>query len=92
MSLSRKRVRAGAQRRVLVRFTVSERSKVSFGIERRGRKRWSDVKSSARRTAGRGSIAFSSRALKPGRYHVVVRAEDGAHNRSHRGSRRLRVT
>ncbi len=93
VSLSRKRVPAGAQRRVRVRFTVSERAKVSIRIERRVRKRWVDLNSFTHtRAAGRGSIGFSSRTLKPGRYRVVIRAEDGAHNRSRRAARRLRVT
>jgi hypothetical protein len=92
VSLSRKRVRAHAHRRIRVRFTVSERSRVSLRVERRVRKRWVDLNSfTKRRAAGRGSIGFSSRALKAGRYRVVVRAEDGAHNRSKRAARRLRV-
>jgi sugar lactone lactonase YvrE len=92
VSLSRKRARAGARRRIRVRFTVSERSKVSVRIERRGRKRWRDENGfTKRKAAGRGSISFSTRALKPGRYRVLVRAEDGAHNRSKRAVRRLRL-
>ena len=76
-----------------MRFTVSERSKVSVRIERRGRKRWSDVNGfTKRQAAGRGAMTFGVRSLKAGRYRVVVRAEDGAHNRSRRAIRRLRVT
>jgi hypothetical protein len=82
VSLSRKRVR----------FTLSERAKVTVRTERRVRKRWVDVNSMTRtRPAGRGSIGFSRPTLKPGRYRVVIRAEDGAHNRSKRTTRRLRV-
>ena len=82
VSLSRKRVR----------FTLSERAKVTVRIERRTRGRWLDVDSfTKRRAAGRGSIGFSGRALKPGRYRAVIRAEDGAHNRSKRAVRRFRV-
>ncbi|HKP19889.1 MAG TPA: hypothetical protein VJT68_00110 [Thermoleophilaceae bacterium] len=92
VSLSRKRVRARAHRRIRVRFTVNERSKVSIRIERRVRKRWRDENSfTKRRPAGSGSLSFSAHPLTAGRYRVVVRAEDGAHNRSKRVTRRLRV-
>jgi hypothetical protein len=91
--LSRKHARAGSRRRIRVRFTVSERSNVSVRIERRGRRRWRDENGlTGRFAAGRGSIAFSARALKAGRYRVLVRAEDGAGNRSRRVVRRCRVT
>jgi hypothetical protein len=76
-----------------VRFTVSERSKVSVRIERRGRRHWRDENGFTKtRAAGRGSISFSVHALKPGRYRVLVRAEDGSHNRSKRAVRRLRLS
>jgi hypothetical protein len=93
VSLSRKRVRSGSHRRVRVRFNLSERAKVSVRIERRGRKRWSDLNSSTRsHGAGRGSAAFAVRGLRAGAYRVVVRAEDSAHNRSRRVTRRFRVS
>jgi hypothetical protein len=92
VSLSRKRAPARSHRRIRVRFTVSERSKVSVRVERRGRRRWSDVNGfTKRRPAGRGALAFGVRTLKAGRYRVIVRAEDGAHNRSRRAVRRLRI-
>jgi sugar lactone lactonase YvrE len=92
VALSRKRVRAGPRGRVRVRFNVSERSKVSVRIERRARRRWLDVNSVTRRRGpGRASAVFTARGLQAGRHRVVVRAEDGAHNRSKRVTRRLRV-
>jgi sugar lactone lactonase YvrE len=92
VSLSRKRVRAHAHRKIRVRFTVSERARVSVRVERRARKRWSDVNSVTRaHAAGGGSMGFSARSLRAGRYRVVIRAEDGARNRSRRVTRRLRV-
>jgi sugar lactone lactonase YvrE len=92
VSLSRKRVRARTHSRIQVRFTVRERSKVSVRIERRGRRRWVDTNSFTRRyAAGSGALSFSTHALRGGRYRVVVRAEDGAHNRSQRAARRFRV-
>ena len=85
VSLSRKRVRAHAHREIRVRFTVSERARMSVRVERRARKRWSDVNSFTHtHAAGRGSMGFSAHALRAGRYRVVIRAEDGAHNRSRR--------
>jgi hypothetical protein len=76
-----------------VRFTLSERSKLTVRIERRTRRRWADVNSITRtRPAGRGSLTFSTRGLRAGRYRVVVRAEDGAHNRSKRAVRRFRMS
>jgi hypothetical protein len=93
VSLSRKHVRAHSHRRMRVRFTVSERSKVSIRIERRGRMKWSDANGVTHtRAAGRGSLSFSTHALRPGRYRVLARAEDGAHNRSRRVARRFRVS
>jgi hypothetical protein len=93
VSLSRKRVRAHAHRRIRVRFTVSERARVSIRVERRARKRWSDVNSFTHsRAAGRGSMSFSAHGLRAGRYRVVIRAEDGAGNRSRRVLRRLRAS
>jgi sugar lactone lactonase YvrE len=93
VSLSRKRVRAGARRSIRLRFTVSERAKVSVRIERRVRRHWADMNSFTRRyAAGRGSLSFSTHALPAGRYRAVVRAEDGAGNRSRRVVRRLRAT
>jgi sugar lactone lactonase YvrE len=92
VSLSRKRLKAGAHRRVRVRFSVSEPSRVSVRIERHGRKRWSDVNAfTKRRKAGRGSLRFSVHPLRAGHYRVLVRAEDGAGNRSKRVSRRMRL-
>ena len=93
VSVSKKRVRAGARRRVRVRFTVSERSKVSLRIERRVHRRWRDLDSVTRRRGpGRASMSFSARHLRAGAHRVVVRAEDGAHNRSGRVTRRFKVT
>jgi hypothetical protein len=93
VSLSRKRIHAGAHHRIRVRFTVSERSKVTIHIERRGRLKWRDVNSFTHtRAAGRGSLSFSAHPLRAGRYRVLTRAEDGAHNRSKRAIRRLRVS
>jgi hypothetical protein len=37
-------------------------------------------------------MSFSAHGLRAGRYRVVVRAEDGAGNRSRRVLRRLRVS
>ena len=92
VSVSKKRVRAGARRRVRVRFTVNERSKVSVRVERRVHRRWRDLDSITRRRGpGRASMAFSARHLRAGAHRVVVRAEDGAHNRSRRVTRRFRV-
>ena len=92
VSLSPKRVRAHSHRRIRVRFTVSERAKVSIRLERRVRKRWRELNSFTKRhPAGGGSNGFGTSALKAGRYRVLVRAEDGAHNRSRRVLRRFRV-
>jgi sugar lactone lactonase YvrE len=92
VSLSRKRVRAGSRARIRVRFQVSEDSTVTFRVERRAGGRWSNVRSFARKSkAGRGSAAFKARRLRAGRHRVVVRAQDGARNRSQRASRRFRV-
>ena len=92
VSLSRKRVHAGRRARVRVRFSVSEASTVTFRVERRARGRWSIAKSFARKAAaGRGSAAFKTRRLKPGRIRVVLRAEDAARNRSRRVTRRFQV-
>jgi sugar lactone lactonase YvrE len=89
--LSRKRVRAG--RRVRVRFRVSEAATLSFRIERRARGGWRDTARgfTRRRGAGRGSARFRSRGLRRGRYRLSARAEDAAHNRSRRVTRRFRV-
>jgi hypothetical protein len=79
--------------RTRVGFTLSERAKVTVRIERRLRRRWADVNSiTRRRAAGAGFIGLSRHGLRPGRYRLVVRAEDRAHNRSKRATRRLRVT
>ena len=76
-----------------MRFTVSERARVSVRVERRGRGHWRDENGVTKsRAAGRRSIGFSIHALKAGRYRVLVRAEDGAGNRSKRATRRLRLT
>jgi sugar lactone lactonase YvrE len=92
VSLSRKRVTAGSRARVRVRFRLSERAKVSVRIERRVRRRWRDVNAFTwTRAAGRRTVAFRARTLRGGRHRVVVRAQDGAHNRSKRVIRRLRV-
>jgi sugar lactone lactonase YvrE len=92
VSVSRKRVRAASRVRVRVRFTVSERSKVSVRVERRVHRRWRDLNSFTRRRGpGRASMTFSARRLRRGAHRVVVRAEDGAHNRSKRVIRRFRV-
>ena len=75
VSLSRKRVAAGGRARERVRFSVSERSTVTFRVERRGGGRWSITKSfTRRRDAGRGSVTFRTRGLRTGRHRVVVRA------------------
>jgi sugar lactone lactonase YvrE len=90
VSLSRKRVPAGGRERV--RFRVSEPSTVTFRVERRTGGRWSTARSITRkRKAGRGSVSFRTRGLRPGRFRVVVRAQDGSRNRSRRVSRRFRV-
>jgi sugar lactone lactonase YvrE len=92
VSLSRKRVRAGGRGSERVRFHLSERSTVSFRVERRVGRRWRGAKSFIRtRGAGRGSAVFRARRLRAGRHRVVVRAQDGARNRSPRVSRRFRV-
>jgi sugar lactone lactonase YvrE len=92
VSLSRKRVRAGPRGRARVRFRVSERSTVSFRVARRVGRHWRGAKSfTRRRRAGRGSVVFTARGLRAGRHRVVVRAQDGARNRSRRVSRRFRV-
>jgi hypothetical protein len=65
---------------------------VSVRIERRGRRRWADLNSFTRRyAAGAGSLSFSTHPLRAGRYRAVVRAQDGAHNRSRRVARRFRL-
>jgi hypothetical protein len=76
-----------------VHFGVNEASTLTFRVERRaGRRPWTTRKSFARRRpAGRGSAAFRTRGLRPGRYRVAVRAQDRAHNRSRRVVRRFRV-
>jgi hypothetical protein len=90
VSLSRKAVRAGRRQRV--RFSVSERSTVTFRIARRARGRWLGAKSFTRtREAGRGSVVFRARGLRAGRHRVVLRAQDAARNRSRRVIRRFRV-
>jgi hypothetical protein len=90
VSLSRKRVPAGARERV--RFRVSEPSRVTVRVERRTAGRWSVAKSvTRRRKAGRGSVAFRARGLRAGRFRVVVRAQDASRNRSRRVIRRFRV-
>jgi hypothetical protein len=90
--LSRKRVRAGGRGRERVRFSVSERSTVTFRVERHAGGRWTEVKSfTRRRNAGRGSVTFKTRGLRAGRHRVVVRAQDSARNRSPRAIRRFRA-
>ncbi len=92
VSLSRKRVRAGPRGRIRVRFTLSERSQVSVRIERRVHRRWVDMNSITRRRGpGPASVTLSARGLRAGAHRLVVRAEDGAHNRSRRAIRRFRV-
>jgi sugar lactone lactonase YvrE len=92
VSLSRKRIHAGRRGRERVRFRVSERSTVSFRVERRAGGRWSITKAfTRRRNAGRGSVTFKTRGLRTGRHRVVVRAQDSARNRSARAVRRFRV-
>jgi hypothetical protein len=92
VSLSRKRVRAGGRGSERVRFRLSEAATVTFRVERRGGGRWSASKSFTRKgKAGAGSAAFKVRGLRAGRHRVVVRAQDGAHNRSRRVIRRFRV-
>ena len=66
---------------------------MTFRVERRAGRRWRNVRSfTRRRGAGRGSTAFRTRGLRAGRHRVVVRAQDGARNRSRRVSRAFRVT
>ena len=90
VSVSRKRVPAG--RRERVRFSVSEQSRVTFRVERRIGRRWRAVRTfTRRRGAGRGSVAFRTRGLRPGRHRVVLRAQDPSRNRSARVSRGFRV-
>ncbi len=92
VSLSRKRVAPDGRARERVRFSVSERSSVTFRVERRGGGRWSITKSfTRRRNAGRGSVTFRTRGLRAGRHRVVVRAQDSSRNRSRRAIRRFRV-
>jgi sugar lactone lactonase YvrE len=92
VSLSRKRVHAGRRGRERVFFGVNERSTVTFRVERRTAGRWSIAKSFARRrNAGRGAVTFKTRGLRPGRFRVVLRAQDSARNRSKRAVRRFRV-
>jgi sugar lactone lactonase YvrE len=92
VSLSRKRVRAGRRGRTRVRFSVSEPCALSFRIELRVGRGWRDAKGFTRsREAGRGSAVLTARGLPAGRHRVVVRAQDGARNRSPRVTRRLRV-
>jgi hypothetical protein len=55
-------------------------------------RRWRDMNSVTRRRGpGRASLTLSARTLRAGPHRVVVRAEDGAHNRSRRAVRRFRV-
>ena len=90
VSLSRKRLHSGERERV--RFSVSERSTVTFRVERRLGGRWSEMKSfTRRRNAGRGSVTFKARGLRAGRHRLVVRALDSARNRSRRAIRGFRV-
>ena len=92
VSLSRKRVRAGGRGRVRIRFGLSEAASVRFQVERRVGRRWRSVRRFTRpRKAGSGSATFRIRRLRAGRHRVVVRAQDGARNRSPRVIRRLRV-
>jgi hypothetical protein len=77
-----------------VRFTLSERARVAFRVERRvaarrGRgARFVRLRGgfSVVRSAGRRAVRFSGRlrrwALRPGRYRLVLVATDAAGNRS----------
>jgi sugar lactone lactonase YvrE len=92
VSLSRKRVPAGSRGRIRVRFNLSEPASVRVEVQRRGARRWHSMKTfTRRRKSGSGAAAFRVRRLRPGRHRVIVRAQDGAHNRSARLIRRFRV-
>jgi len=92
VSLSRKPVHTGPRGRERVRFVVSERSTVTFRVERRAGGRWSEAKAFTRRQdAGRGSVTFRTRGLRAGRHRLVLRAQDSSRNRSARAIRHFRV-
>ena len=83
---------AGRRGRNRVRFRLSEAATVTARLERRRGPRWSGVRAfSRRRGAGRRTLRFTARRLRPGRYRVVLRAQDRARNRSRRVSRSFRV-
>jgi sugar lactone lactonase YvrE len=96
--------RRGSRRRpgTRIRFRLSEAATVTFVIQRRRGRSW--VRSASftkRRKAGRTSLKFSGRvrvgkrkrlrALKPGRYRLVLSADDAAGNHSKQVSRRFRI-
>jgi hypothetical protein len=107
LRLSRKRFRpspAGRVRRgrgTRIRFRLSEPALLRFRIERLVRRRWRHSRTFLRRRgAGARSVLFSGRvrvraghdrALRPGRYRMLVRAIDAAGNRSGVSTRRFRV-
>jgi plastocyanin len=71
----------------LVRFRVSERSRVTVRLKRGGRTRLRKRVSAA----GRETVWLRSRHLRSGRYRIVVRAADLAGNRSRARSLRVRL-
>ena len=96
--------RRGSRRRpgTRIRFRLSEAATVTFVIQRRRGRSW--VRSASftkRRKAGRASLKFSGRVrvgkrkrlrtLKPGRYRLVLSADDAAGNHSKQVSRRFRI-
>ena len=95
------RVRRGTR----IRFHLSERATVTFRIDHLRWRRWRGVRSFSRRArSGRNSVPFTgrvrakrrrgrarTRALRPGRYRLILRARDAAGNRSERVTRRFRV-
>jgi sugar lactone lactonase YvrE len=83
-----------------IRFRLSEAARVTFRIDRRRGKRWRKSASFTRkRKAGRSSLKFTGRVrvrkkrrtLRPGRYRLVLSAEDPAGNDSKTVSRRFRI-
>jgi sugar lactone lactonase YvrE len=92
----RGRRRAGTR----IRFRLSEAATVTFTIDRRRGKRWVHrLAFTRKRKSGRSSMRFSGRVrahkklyrLRPGRYRLVLSADDAADNHSKKVSRRFRV-
>ena len=90
------RIRVGSR----IRFRLSEAATVTFRIERRRGRSWRHSATFTRkRKGGRTSLRFRgrvrvrkrSRVLRPGRYRVVLSAEDAAGNDSKKVTRRFRI-